>query len=265
MDGRSFSESIISCYNEIVHWWQNVFKVPTGKVGNLFVHELACLFQAYADSSAIKSVALYAAMVMPLVLLQRPSKSKDHIPHLERRLSLWLNGDIEALMVEGRVIQERVSRQIHRSQKCVENLPSKFAKLMYEGNVKAAIRLLSDEDCNNGTLSVDAIIDGRTVRNILADKHPPSQPPVSSALISPADDFHPSQPLISSAINDFHPIVFDSLDSELIHSTALKTDGSPGPSGLNAASWKRLCTSFRSSSTELCKHLRLMDPQVLPV
>ena len=81
LDGRSFSESIISCYNEIVHWRQNVFKVPTGKVGNLFVPELARLFQAYADSSAMKSVALYAAMVMPSLLLQKPypkSKSKDH-------------------------------------------------------------------------------------------------------------------------------------------------------------------------------------------
>ena len=58
---------------------------------------------------------------------------------------------------------------------------------MYEGNVRTAIRLLSDEDC---TLSVDVIIDRCTVRDILSDKHSPSQPPVSSALTSPADDFH---------------------------------------------------------------------------
>ena len=60
------------------------------RLGNLFVHELARLFQAYAYSSAMELVALYVVMVMPSLLLQRfypKSKSKDHIRHLERRLS----------------------------------------------------------------------------------------------------------------------------------------------------------------------------------
>ena len=57
------------------------------------------------------------------------------------------------------------------------------------------------------------------------------------------------------SINDFHPIIFDSLDSELICSMGLKTDESPGPSGLDATSWKHLCTSFRLSFTEPCDAL----------
>ena len=32
-------------------------------------------------------------------------------------------------------------------------------------------------------------------------------------------------------------------------------DGAAGPSGLDAAAWKRLCTSFKSASTELCDTL----------
>ena len=36
---------------------------------------------------------------------------------------------------------------------------------------------------------------------------------------------------------------------------ALKTDGTAGPSGLDAAAWKRLCTSFKTASTDLCDAL----------
>ena len=32
-------------------------------------------------------------------------------------------------------------------------------------------------------------------------------------------------------------------------------DGKAGPSGLDVASWKHLCTSFKSVSTDLCESL----------
>ena len=232
----SFSKIILSCYSEIVHWCRNIFKVPSGKFGDLFVHELASLFQAYADTSSMKSMALHAAMVMPSLLLQRPhskSKTKELIAHLDCTLTLWLNGDMEVLISEGRNIQERVCCQTCHSKKTVDNLAH---KLMFEG---AVLRLLSNEDRSGGTLLVDTVIDGCTIHDILVDKHPPSQLPIFSAIMG------------ATSINDFHPIIFDSLDFELIRSMALKTDGSPGPSGLDTASGKCLCTSFRSSSTEL--------------
>lgn len=36
----SFSVDIKSCYDEVVHWWRNIFKVLHSKVGICFVHEL---------------------------------------------------------------------------------------------------------------------------------------------------------------------------------------------------------------------------------
>ena len=46
---------------------------------------------------------------------------------------------------------------------------------MFEGNVKAALRLLlSNEDRSGGTLLVDTVIDSRIVHDILVNKHPPS-------------------------------------------------------------------------------------------
>ena len=54
-----------------------------------FVAELARLFRAYADASALQSVAIKAAMVMPHLLLQRSPpavKAKDNSSALGRRL-----------------------------------------------------------------------------------------------------------------------------------------------------------------------------------
>ena len=44
-----------------------------GKTGDAIVSELANLFNAYATSSSLESIALYAAMTMPHLLLQRPA------------------------------------------------------------------------------------------------------------------------------------------------------------------------------------------------
>ena len=57
----------------------------------LYVHELVRLFQAYADSSALESIALFAAMSMPSLLLQRPPgklQAKEPSKHLERHFAL---------------------------------------------------------------------------------------------------------------------------------------------------------------------------------
>ena len=46
------------------------------------------MFQAYADASALESMALLAAMVMPALLLQKShakSKAKEHTLLLDRR------------------------------------------------------------------------------------------------------------------------------------------------------------------------------------
>ena len=42
---------------------------------------------------------------------------------------------------------------------------------------------------------------------------------------------------------------------QLIHNTVLKMDGAAGPSGLDATAWKRMCTSFKTSSADLCESL----------
>ena len=48
-----------------VHWKRNIFRVPQGNIGKQFVDELARLYAAFADGSALESVSLKAIIVIP--------------------------------------------------------------------------------------------------------------------------------------------------------------------------------------------------------
>ena len=48
--------------------------------------------------------------------------------------------------------------------------------------------------------------------------------------------------------------MFEVIDA-LMRSMMLKMDGAAGPSGLDAAAWKRMCTSFKTASADLCESL----------
>ena len=125
-----------------------------------------------------------AAIVLPILLLQKPSrksKAKEHSTCLERRLSTWQDGDLNDLLLEGRTIQRRIPA-LHPADGCAR-LARSFANLMFQGKTKSAIRLLTEET-KGGVLHLSDIADGqRSVREILVDKHPAGQPVHPEALI----------------------------------------------------------------------------------
>ena len=134
--------------------------------------------------------------------------------------------------------------------------------MMMEGRVRGALKLLSD---NSGTdlLSLNQVVDevsGKTVREVLEDKHPDPNP------------VHPDVFLGDTDENSFHPTIFVSLTAESIWAAALHTQCAAGPSGLDALSWRRLCTAFGQKSNDLCAALArvarristmLIDPYTL--
>ena len=108
VSAEQFIKSVKAAYSEVVHWRRNVFSVPSGKAGKAFVSEMAWLFQSYAEGSPLESIAITAAMILPPLLLQKPtpkSKARDHVRCLECRLQCWRDGDIESLLSEGKTIQ----------------------------------------------------------------------------------------------------------------------------------------------------------------
>ena len=144
--------------------------------------ELSCLLQTYADSSSLECITMKGTTILQQLLLQKPSrnsKAKDHSKHLQRRLDLWSVGDLEALLSEGMCIQKHLSSNLsNHSSKKKPTLSLRFAQKMKKGNVQAALNLISSRNIS-GVMNLDdklnmGISDGeRTVRDILADKHPP--------------------------------------------------------------------------------------------
>ena len=61
-----------------------------------------------------------------------------------------------------------------------------------------------------------------------------------------------------SEYKEVHPIVFDQITATSIRSAALRTKGAAGPSGIDAHNWRRLCTSFKADSNNLCHALALV-------
>ena len=61
--------------------------------------------------------------------------------------------------------------------------------------------------------------------------------------------------LLPDSSEDVNPIIYSDLDAECILHAALCTQGAAGLSGLDAYAWRRLCSSFKSASHDLCHAL----------
>ena len=57
-------------------------------------------------------------------------------------------------------------------------------------------------------------------------------------------------------------MIFESLDANVIRSAALRVNGAAGPSGLDSHEWRRLCTSHKGASRDLCASLASVDIRI---
>ncbi len=124
---------------------------------------------------------------------------------------------------------------------------------MAQGKVRNALNYLS-RDQSGGVLGLDDIVPQSnnnimTTRDILRDKHPPGRPACPESLL-------PNQ---SETIN---PIIFNNLDAECMLRAALHTQGATGLSGLDAYAWRRLCSSFKYASHDLCHALAVAGQRI---
>ena len=133
-------------YEEVVHWRKNLFKLPSGAAGKRYIKELTRLIDIWnADNHPLSNVSLKFSMIMPALLLQKPSKkssSKLNTAYLNKRLNLWEEGNFDELMKEMRAIQLTHQRERPSTHDNPDNLAKSFAKLMMQGKVNAALRLL---------------------------------------------------------------------------------------------------------------------------
>ena len=92
---------------------------------------------------------------------------------------MWLNGDFMALQLfnEGLALQNHISSRPPYPRCDDQHHSGRFAHLMMEGRVNAALRCLAPT-CNCGPLSLDHVVGtlsngfSMTVYDVLKDKHP---------------------------------------------------------------------------------------------
>ena len=154
---------------------------------------------------------------------------KENLLCLERRLKAWRKGDIRSVLEEGRALQRCIPKSHHYENQHQGNLARAFAKLMFQGNIRAATELLSQQG-KGGVLGVNDVVDkhsGKTVLDVLRSKHPPAQPINIEALVE-----------VNNVPPEVHPVIYDQITASSSRSAALRTQGSAGPSGLHAHSWR---------------------------
>ena len=74
-------------YEKFVCWKKNLFLLPTGKSGKLYIDESGKLLNSWVEGTALHNIAFKVIMIMPNFLLPKPSKNskaKDHLTALER-------------------------------------------------------------------------------------------------------------------------------------------------------------------------------------
>ena len=190
--------------------------VPYGSAGK-FVYELSTLYRAYAEGSTMECIALKTITVMS-VLLQKAhfkSKPKDHSSCLERCLQSWSEGDLNNLLLEGRILQNHLPKP-NASKNGSTSLALTFS-----------LQLLT-QNGNSGVLPVNDPVhqsdsESQTVLDILKSKHPQAQPASPDTIL-----------WNSSKAPQIHPVIFDQINASSIRSADLRTKGAAGPSGIDA-------------------------------
>ena len=98
----------------------------------------------------LERVAKKAVAIMEHLLLQKPNgncKAKQLKNNLARRLALWTAGDINLLLAEASEIQQRLPQRQAMSE---ESFRRTFAKLIFEGRINSALRLLGKSVVKGG-------------------------------------------------------------------------------------------------------------------
>ena len=220
---NQFAAGVESFYEKVVFMKRNLFNLPSGNAGKLFIREVTFGLKPFNSSnSKYNSMAM---KVLPGLLLQKPfqaSKCKNHTEALSRRSEMWKRGDIKGLADEVYYIQKRLkTTQRNNSSKDQDR---GFAKLLFQGKVKNALKLL-EEDPSVGCLPFT-----ETIEKELKQLHPTMAVPDRTALLFGLKETIPE-------------VAYKSIKEDVVAKTAGRLNGSAGLSGLDAEVLKRMLCS----------------------
>ena len=237
-----YIKDINIAYEQLPYWRKNLFSIPSGSLGKQILEEMTRLINGWCSNGPSRKHCMKALMILPSLLLQKSSKSsksKENKEHLERRICLWKQKNLVALVDEVKAIQNRLTNSNAKPR--TEDIRNKFSELMQHGKVNQALKLLSKE-ASNGLLELS-----EETMNILLQKHPSPEP------------LH-EEFLLYGPIKSVNSIIYDEINESIVLKAASRTKGAAGPSKLDGDEWRKiLCsTAFGNAGIDLRKSIARM-------
>ena len=250
-----FTQLTHKIYEDTIKWRKNTFLLPSGKAGKDFINLLTKWITHFNLDDGFQGLAMKVVMILPNLLLQKPSaksKTRDHTKALELRLAMWNEGKILDIWKECCVIQKKMKPITTRS---AEDFTRIFCNLIWSGKVGPALKFLEANSDNAVLKPTTAVVEK------LRELHPVAGPILPNALIE-----GPLQPSPAA--------YFNSITEQEILKAASLTNGSGGPSLMDAKQWKRIICSgqFKNENKDLREQLakfarkistEIVDPDTL--
>ena len=107
----------------------------------------------WIHDSPLKDITFEAIVVMPSLLLQKPSrksKSKDHLKSLENRMKLWHAEEIMQLLKEAETIQKDL--RVSNTPLTTAEIPQKFTREMRKDKYQWCDKAFSRQYANKMVL-----------------------------------------------------------------------------------------------------------------
>ena len=226
-----------TAYLEVVGWsTRNLFEPPKCGATRNMIKEMTKLINNYIYNTPLAPHALKILFIMPHLMCQRPhpkSKQRENVVAIKKRMDKWKNNDLNDILSEARVLQERLNKHGHKRESS-EDRARVFGNKMRQGNVASATRSLTEES-SGGVLPLT-----RDTIKQLKEKHP---------LPSDSDGLR-----FQGTYMPPNPIIFERITGEMVWKKSLRTQGSAGPSGLDAKGWRIILSStyFDDTASDLC-------------
>ena len=234
--------------------WKKIIKLtgqqyflPQGNIGRHIVdhltQEITELAHDLPKQGKSERIFIFCACILQKDSLINSNSDIRHL--LQRRLDMWRDGQFDNLIDEA----VRCNKRFLKSKKEKMNLETNhrlFNRFMLNGKIRQATRMVTERS-NGGILNTNSIINGKTVFELLQEKHPQQ--------ITPNDNDFDCPTELPSMINV-------DITASHIEIVSRRISGGAGPSGTNAEQWKAMLLRYGSHSLKLRNSIALLTRKI---
>ena len=181
----------------------------------------------YCNESSNILAKLTASKNILYIKIERQRKN------FKKGLNQGKDGQIEKLLVEGKTIQERPFKDNAKNQSS-DRKATLFARFMEDWKVNKTLKLPQSLNKRGILPPIEETFE------VILEKYPKASEASNEILIE-------------EEVQNVHPVIYDSIDSEMVRDAIKKTRDSAGPFGLDADGWRRILMSrnFGTSGEDL--------------